>query len=293
MANLRCCAWGASLGLLSSACPTVPPPASSGATCPGGAHCGQAEQPPPRVVDLTSPSAAGAPVADDGFDEPAGPGDEAIVVPVHQAAGPKGPFPVSTHPDLRAPARAARTAPPTFRVRFDTTRGQVDVDCTRAWAPHGADRLYTLVAIGFFDDVAFFRTISGFVAQFGIHGRPDVHQAWKQVPIPPDPVTESNLRGRLTFAQAGRPAMPGHTADNRTTQLFFNFKDNLSIDRYGFAPVCEVARGMDVLEALHAGYGEQASRNQATIRKEGNAYLRKSFPELDYIIQARIIPARP
>ncbi len=209
------------------------------------------------------------------------------------AIGAKGPFPVSNHPDLRDPSRAARTAPPTLQVRFDTTRGQVDVVCTRAWAPHGADRLFSLVTVGFFDDVAFFRTVSGFVAQFGIHGLPDVHQAWKQVPIPPGPVTESNLRGRLTFAQAGGPAMAGHTAANRTTQLFFNFKDNLSIDRYGFAPVCQVVRGMDVLEALHAGYGEKASRSQGTIGKEGNVYLRKTFPELDYIIQARLLSSQP
>ncbi len=205
----------------------------------------------------------------------------------------KGPFPVSSHPDLADPTKATRTAPRSFRVRFETTQGSVDLYCLRSWAPQGADRLFNLVTIGFYDDVAFFRAISGFMTQFGIHGVPTVAKAWKDAHIPADQVMESNLRGRLSFAQAGRAASPGYTADDRTTQLFINLKDNLQLDGMGFAPVCEVANGMDVLEALHSGYGSRAGGDQANIQNQGNAYLRTTYPALDYIIQARIIFAMP
>ncbi|RLB63495.1 MAG: hypothetical protein DRI90_06745 [Deltaproteobacteria bacterium] len=205
----------------------------------------------------------------------------------------KGPFAISSHPDLRDPTRATRRAPSSFRVRFETTQGDVDLDCLRAWAPHGADRFFNLVTIGFYDDVAFFRTVSGFMTQFGIHGAPDVAKAWQDAHIPPDQVVESNLRGRLSFAQAGPPAMPGHTSDQRTTQLFINVQDNGRLDPMGFAPVCEVARGMAVIDALHSGYGNRPSNDQTTIQEQGNVYLRRTYPELDYIIRAQVIFASP
>ena len=35
--------------------------------------------------------------------------------------------------------------PDSFVVRFETSRGAFDVMARKAWAPNGADRLYTLV----------------------------------------------------------------------------------------------------------------------------------------------------
>jgi len=54
-------------------------------------------------------------------------------------------------------------------VKLDTTKGPVVLEVVRAWAPKGADRFYNLVKAGFYSDVAFFRVINGFMAQFGIH----------------------------------------------------------------------------------------------------------------------------
>ena len=44
-----------------------------------------------------------------------------------------------------------RPAPDTCVVRFDTTRGTVDIRVTRKWAPLGADRFVNLVRYGYYD----------------------------------------------------------------------------------------------------------------------------------------------
>ncbi|MGK0360947.1 MAG: peptidyl-prolyl cis-trans isomerase A (cyclophilin A) [Bradymonadia bacterium] len=187
------------------------------------------------------------------------------------------------HPGLRDPSLADETAPDTFAVRFETTAGDYVVDVTRAWAPRGADRFYTLVRIGFYNDVAYFRVLDGFMAQTGLNGDPAVTEVWNRKAIEDDPVAETNSRGRLTFATAG--------PNTRTTQVFFNFGANGFLDDQGFAPFGEV-RDMTTLDALYNGYGEGAPNgmgpDQGRIQTEGNVYLRGSFPELDYIVRASI-----
>jgi peptidyl-prolyl cis-trans isomerase A (cyclophilin A) len=145
------------------------------------------------------------------------------------------------------------------------------------------DRFHQLVKVGFFDDTAVFRVVRGFVAQFGIHGDPTVSRAWRDAEIPADDVKRSNVAGTLTFAMAGRPT-------SRTTQLFFNLVDNERLDEMGFAPVCEIVPpGLDVVHQLYSGYSEAASRQQGRIQDEGNAFLRSEFPDLDYVIEARVV----
>jgi len=50
---------------------------------------------------------------------------------------------------------------------------------------------------------------------------------------------------------------------------------------------------MDVVDELHAGYGEGAPRgdgpSQEKLRNEGNTYLRENFPKLDWIESASIV----
>ncbi|MCX7809081.1 MAG: peptidylprolyl isomerase [Deltaproteobacteria bacterium] len=187
---------------------------------------------------------------------------------------------------LLDPARASLRAPEHFTVVLETTKGEIRMEVHRAWAPHGADRFYSLVKAGYYTDVAFFRVISGFMAQTGIHGDPKVNAAWRHATIPDDPVLQSNKRGMVSFATAG--------PNSRTTQFFINFVDNSRLDQMGFAPFAQVApESMAVVDRLYAGYGEGAPNgkgpSQARIQREGNAYLRAEFPLLDYIRSARII----
>jgi len=185
---------------------------------------------------------------------------------------------------LKSPAALTEQAPATYTVNFDTTKGPIVITVHRDWAPNGADRFYNLVKNGFYDDVRFFRVIDGFMAQFGIHGNPAISAAWRPANIKDDPVKQSNKRGFLTFATGG--------PNTRTTQLFINFGDNAGLDKQGFSPIGEVTKGMDVVDKLYNGYGEGAPRgkgpDQGRLQAEGNAYLAKDFPKLDYIKTATI-----
>jgi peptidyl-prolyl cis-trans isomerase A (cyclophilin A) len=164
------------------------------------------------------------------------------------------------------------TAPDSFRVNFETSRGNVAVEVYRAWAPQGADRFYALVQNHFFDDNRFFRVVPGFIVQFGLNGNPKVSEQWDDK-IPDDSVRQTNARGTLTFATEG----PG----SRTHQLFFNTGENSRLDKLGFAPIGRVVDGMAVVDSINAQYGEEPE--QHFIQRMGNEYLNRMFPKLDYI----------
>ncbi len=185
------------------------------------------------------------------------------------------------------PTAANAPAPAVFQVRFETSRGPFVVEAHRDWAPHGADRFYRLVNSGFFDKARFFRVLPGFIAQFGMHADPAVTAAWDSLHIPDDPAIQSNKRGFVTFAMAiGTP-------NSRGTQLFINFVDNTNLDAMGFAPIGQVVEGMPAVDSLYGGYGEAAPDGQGPtqerIAREGNAYLEKDFPKLDFIRTARVL----
>lgn len=183
------------------------------------------------------------------------------------------------------PQYATEGAPAQFQARFKTTKGDVVLQCTRAWSPNGADRFYNLVKLGYFTDVAFFRVLGGFMAQFGIHGDPAISAQWRPASIPDDPGGKaSNARGFLSYAMAG--------PNTRTTQLFINYADNSRLDGMGFTPLCQVAQGLEVVDKLYNGYGEGAPQgrgpDQGRIQMEGNAYLKRDFPNLDYVLSAAL-----
>ncbi|HSW49538.1 MAG TPA: peptidylprolyl isomerase [Bryobacteraceae bacterium] len=181
------------------------------------------------------------------------------------------------------PAEPAKTAPKhapdTYQVAFETSKGVFVVQVIRDWAPRGADRFYELVFMKFYDGARFYRVVPRFVVQFGLKGVPAADRHWSTMYIPDDPVTQNNARGTLSFAMAG--------AATRTTQVFINLQDNFRLDTMGFAPFGEVVSGMDVVDQLFKGYGDAppsgAGPEQSRIREEGNEYLERSFPRLDYI----------
>ncbi len=194
----------------------------------------------------------------------------------------------ATNAALKNPAALKEMAPAQFKVNFDTSAGVFEVEVHRDWAPNGADRFYNLVKNGFFDNARFFRVISGFMMQFGINGDPSLNSVWREARIPRDPVKEGNKRGNITFAMQGGPNGP----DTRTTQVFINFRDNSNLDPLGFAAFGRVTKGMDVVDKIYSGYGEGAPSGagpeQGRLQSEGNAYLTKDFPKLDYIKKASI-----
>jgi len=180
---------------------------------------------------------------------------------------------------LMNPAALNAKAPATFNVKFDTSAGTIVVEVHRDWAPNGADRFYNLVKNGFYNNCRFFRVVPNFMVQWGINGDPNIQKHWEEANIKDDLVKQSNTRGYITYAQSSAP-------NSRSTQLFINFKDNSFLDNQKFAPFGKVISGMDVVDKINSTYGEKP--DQSVIQTQGNAYLNKNFPKLDYIKTATI-----
>jgi len=178
-------------------------------------------------------------------------------------------------------------APEILRVKVETTKGDFTIEAHRSWAPIGVDRFYNLVRAGFFDGSRFFRVVGGYIAQFGIAGDPRVAAVWRNEGMPDDPVRQSNTRGFIGYAMTG----PGA----RTTQLYINYGDNSRNDAQGFAPIAKVVDGMDVVDRLYSGYGENSgggmrAGKQAGIFEGGNQYMDAQYPLLDRLRKATIQP---
>lgn len=193
--------------------------------------------------------------------------------------------PSSERSPLLDTTRSAEIAPEVFRVRFETTRGPFVVEAHHSWSPWAVDRFHYLVRNGFYDSAAFFRVLPGYIVQFGINGHPEIAQSWRSRLFPDDTTKhQSNLRGRVTFANAGPMT--------RNTQLFINLRNNPNLDQ-NYAPIGEVVEEMNVVDSLWSGYGEGPPTgrgpDQSRIFAEGNPYLSREFPKLDYVKTARIL----
>jgi peptidyl-prolyl cis-trans isomerase A (cyclophilin A) len=221
--------------------------------------------------------------------EPAPAPEAAPAAPAPKPEAPPAPevlaVPEGANPALIDPSKATETAPAEYKVKFETNEGSFVVHVHRDWAPNGADRFYNLVKIGFFDEAVFFRAVKDFMVQFGLSPYPEASAVWRPARIKDDETKEKNQRGRMTFATSG--------PNSRTTQVFINYKDNSFLDSRGFAPFGEIVEGMDIVEKLHTGYGDGPPRgkgpNQGRIQMEGNAYLKKDFADLDYIVKATLV----
>jgi peptidyl-prolyl cis-trans isomerase A (cyclophilin A) len=166
-----------------------------------------------------------------------------------------------------------------YRVVFECSNGTFTVQVDASLAPLGAAQFKKALKDDVYKDARFFRVIDGFVAQFGIPANPAKAEKWEKRKIQDDPVVASNLRGTITFATSG--------PNSRTTQLFINFADNVNLDAMGFAPFGTVIDGMDVVDSIYSGHGQNP--DQGAIRRSGNKYLENAYPELDYIISTTII----
>lgn len=183
--------------------------------------------------------------------------------------------------DAIASRAAAKTGP--VEVAVETSQGEFVIAVHREWAPLGAERFLTLVETGYYDDARFHRVVPDFIVQWGLAGDPAFTAEWMNAHIPDDPVVASNTRGRIAFAFTD----PG----TRATQVYINLVDNVRLDSTGFAPFGEVISGMEVVDALYSGYGENSGGglrrgDQIRIVAEGNLYLDREYPLLDRLVRA-------
>lgn len=183
-----------------------------------------------------------------------------------------------------APAPVKEVVPDVFHVKLDTSKGTIDIEVHRDWAPAGATHFFQLVKSGFYGGARFFRVVRGFVVQFGINGDPQTNAMWANATLPDDPVKQHNVTGTVTYAMRG--------PNTRNTQLFINLADNRSLDSRGFAPIGKVVDGMPAVLELYSSYGDMPPMGQVPdpgrLQQQGNDYLDSHFPRLDFIKKATV-----
>lgn len=178
-------------------------------------------------------------------------------------------------------------APQEFKARFETTQGNFDIISKREWSPEGVDRLYTLIKRGFYNDIAIFRVVPNFVVQFGINDSEEANKSWDKYKLNDEPVILKNDSLTISFARGGKRT--------RGTQIFINLKNNNRLDDLagggvvGFPGIAKVTSGMENVLKFYGEYGDELGRRQDSIQKYGNAFIRKNYPEVDFIEKAYII----
>ena len=192
---------------------------------------------------------------------------------------------LSCSPKIFNEKRTKKSAPDYFKARFETTQGNFDIEAKREWSPKGVDRLHQLIKNDFYTDIALFRVIPKFVVQFGISNDSILNNSWKKYKILDEPVLQSNDSMAISFARDG--------VNSRTTQIFINLKNNHRLDTVnyngvkGFPVIAKITQGM---ETVHKFYSTKDNvPDQDSINKYGNAYLKRNYPDLDYIKKAYII----
>lgn len=180
-----------------------------------------------------------------------------------------------------------KKAPETFKARFETTKGNFDIEAVREWSPNGVDRLYQLIKNEYYQDMAIFRVVPKFVAQFGIHNDTLINNAWQKRGVEDEPVIVKNDSMTISFARGG--------VNTRSNQIFINLKENYRLDKLaysgvtGFPVVAKVIAGQENVLKFYNGYGDKLGYKQDSISKFGNTFLREKYPKVDYILKAYIL----
>ena len=182
-----------------------------------------------------------------------------------------------------------RPAPAVSHLRFETTKGAFVLELHRDWGPIGADRVYNLARLGYYNDTRLHR-VRADIAHFGIHGDPAVNAVWSKAELADDPPRSTNRRGTFALAFPARP-------NSRTTQIYINKTDNVRSDADAFTVLGTVVEGMGVVDSLYAGYGEESGGGmrqgkQGPLLTGGNAFMDREYPRLDRILRVTVTTVR-
>ena len=183
------------------------------------------------------------------------------------------------------PKWTTKTAPSTYTARFETSKGNFDIEVTRAWSPQAADRLHQLLTHHFYDHQLVYRVVPNFVVQFG-NTDTTVTKKWEKFKVADEPVLKSNLKGYVSFARGGK--------ETRGNDLFINLKDNVRLDTVfpggvrGYPVLGYVTNGMEVVEKFYSDYGNKTMDVYDSLSSNRKKYL-TLFPKLDSITKAYIL----
>src|SRR4051812_13943692 len=180
-------------------------------------------------------------------------------------------------------------APALSYLKFETTKGSFTLELIRENGPIGADRLYNLARLGYYDDTRFHRANPNYIAQFGLSGDSAVNAVWRERFIADDPPRSTNRRGTYAFSMKG--------ANTRSTQIYINLADNARNDPEPFTVLGTVVEGMSVVDSLYSGYAERSGSGvrqgrQGPLANGGNAYVDREFPLLDRIKRVTVQPSQ-
>ena len=184
------------------------------------------------------------------------------------------------------PSWMAEQAPDKFKARFETTKGDFEIEFIRSWSPKAVDRVYQQINHKFYNNITLYRVVPNFVVQFGHMDSTKTAKTWDNFHVEDEVVMQSNLKGTISYARAGK--------NSRKNHLFINLKDNKRLDTVtyngvkGFPPFGKVTKGLEVVEGMFSGYGNETMKvydSLAVHKKE----FRKRFPKLDVIKKTYII----
>jgi peptidyl-prolyl cis-trans isomerase A (cyclophilin A) len=176
-------------------------------------------------------------------------------------------------------------SPPSFTARFETSKGNFEIEVTREWSPQAADRFFQLLKHHYFDNILFYRVVPNFVVQFG-NTDTLVTKKWNKYKVQDEPVIKSNLKATLSFARSGK--------DTRGTDLFINLKDNKRLDTINYSTVVgfpvfgTVVKGMETVEAMYGGYANKTMDVYDSLSSDRTKFL-ALFPKLDAIKKAYLL----
>jgi cyclophilin family peptidyl-prolyl cis-trans isomerase len=120
----------------------------------------------------------------------------------------------------RLPITPPLTHSLTTRVHCSTTKGTFTVEVHPEWAPLGAPHFLELVADNFFTDIALFRCVPKFLAQFGISAdssKKHWHNKVIRDDAHGDEVTHGLKKYQVSYAGSGK--------DSRSTHVFIAYED--------------------------------------------------------------------
>jgi cyclophilin family peptidyl-prolyl cis-trans isomerase len=190
--------------------------------------------------------------------------------------------------------------PPLGKVTIvccNSTKGTLNIEVHPTWAPNGAKRFLEMVQSDFFSTrIGLFRSMKGFIVQFGIAGDPEVHQKYRKAgnlkddpPWLPQGPSGREINGVKRY-QRGYLGYAGAGNNSRQTQLIMAYSDNLYLGggcpwEVPFAQLLGEA-SYRTLDSFYTGYGEKPS--QGKLMKRGARYLDEEFPLIDFITSCHV-----
>jgi len=183
-----------------------------------------------------------------------------------------------------------------LQVFCGTTKGDLHITVEPNWSPLGAARFLELVSKKYFDGCSLNRVVKGFLTQFGISADYEQRTKYRSRTIPDDTPSKE----RIEF-QPGYMAYAGSGPDSRSTEMFIVMPDTPLHQRQAFGtnpwetPFAYVdPEDVENVVGSWYAYGDmppwgKGPDPQLMYKKDGYEYLKKKFPQMDYIDTCRIV----